>query len=100
MEPNRTTLIFLTLVVLAFLGSIYATESFVDASGTMVTVSLKDLLQVFGLSQTVPNYNTIRDDLEKKQKESLLNDASTISSSTAATTTTTPTETKKATITH
>ncbi len=103
MELSRTTLIFLVLIALVFIGSIVVTESFVDASGTMVTVSLKDLLQVFGITKTTStdssgstvksktSYDSLRDDLEKKQKESLLNDAQAASTTTATTSTKTTT---------
>lgn len=50
MELNRTTLIFLILIVLAFIGTVFVQEAFVDASGTMVQVSLTDLLKLFTAS--------------------------------------------------
>jgi len=83
MELNRTTLIFLVLIVLAFIGTVFVSkESFVDASGTMVQVSLTDLLKLFTTTSSMttapdsvspsPSYDSLRKDIEKTQKDSML----------------------------
>lgn len=57
MELDRTTLIFLGFLVIAFLGSVVLKESFVDASGAdvsggFVQVSIKDLLSLLSMQSS------------------------------------------------
>jgi hypothetical protein len=75
---DRTTFLFIALVCILFIGSIFMTESFVDASGQYVTVSLKDLFALLGNQKnqnngvTVPNVKG--DDTYKNMKDSIVGD--------------------------
>ena len=80
---ERTTFLFLALICILFLGPILFTESFVDASGQYVTVSLKDLFALLGNQKnqpsevTVPNVNVPNvkgDDMYKNMKDSIVGD--------------------------
>lgn len=73
---DRVTFIFIALVCILFLGS-FMTESFVDASGQYVTVSLKDLFALLGNQKgqegvTLPNVKG--DDMYKNVKDSIVGD--------------------------
>ncbi len=76
---ERTTFLFIALVIILFLGQFLFTESFVDASGQYVTVSLKDLFALMGnqkdklkIDNTVitPDGN----DVHKNIKDSIVGD--------------------------
>jgi len=48
---ERTTLIFIGLVVILFIGHLYVREEFYDSSGSTVTVSISDLMKALGQTQ-------------------------------------------------
>lgn len=87
MELERSTIIFLMLIGILILGSFFVKESFVsttnDASGSVVKVSIKDLISILnmtGSATTTPTtttsttgdvkYDKLRQDLLNSQKES------------------------------
>ena len=48
---ERTTLIFIVLLVVLFIGHLYVKEEFYDSSGSTVTVSISDLMKALGSQQ-------------------------------------------------
>ena len=73
---DRVTFLFIALIVILFLGS-FMTESFVDASGQYVTVSLKDLFALLGNQKSqmdvkVPSVKG--DDAYNNMKDSIVGD--------------------------
>jgi hypothetical protein len=74
---ERTTFLFIALICILVLGSIFTTESFVDASGQYVTVSLKDLFALLGNQKNqegVKLPSVKGDDMYKNVKDSIVGD--------------------------
>ncbi len=78
---ERHTFLFLGLLCILFFGPLLMTESFVDASGQYVTVSLKDLFALIGQGKVskdvqaqmpVPKGSDV--DMYTKVKDSIVSD--------------------------
>ena len=50
MEIKRNTLLFLALLTILLIGSVFMQEGFEDASGEYVRVSLRDLMSILGMA--------------------------------------------------
>jgi len=53
-QMDKTTLAFFALVLVLFAGQVFINEQFVDVSGSMITLSLTDLLSLIGTSTPAP----------------------------------------------
>ncbi len=81
MELDHSTIMFFILIAIVFVGSfLLKTESFVDASGGQVQVSIKDLISLLNMTGSATStttekpkessYDKLRADLIEKQLES------------------------------
>lgn len=53
-QMDKTTLAFFVIVLVLFAGQVFLNEQFVDVSGSMITLSLTDLLSLIGTSTPTP----------------------------------------------
>jgi len=52
---DRTTLAFAVLLAVLFVGQVFVREQFADISGSLISLSLTDLLSLIGTSTTTPS---------------------------------------------
>jgi hypothetical protein len=51
---DKTTIAFFCLVLVLFAGQVFINEQFVDASGSLISLSLTDLLSLIGTTNSTP----------------------------------------------
>jgi hypothetical protein len=52
-QMDKTTLSFFSLLMILFVGQVFLNEHFTDASGSMISLSLTDLLSLIGTTPTI-----------------------------------------------
>jgi hypothetical protein len=55
---DKTTIAFFCLVAVLFAGQVFINEQFVDASGSLISLSLTDLLSLIGTTNSTPPPST------------------------------------------
>jgi hypothetical protein len=53
-QMDKTTLVFFSLVLVLFVGQVFINEQFVDVSGSLISLSLTDLLSLIGTTNSTP----------------------------------------------
>ena len=84
-QMDKTTIAFFCLVLVLFAGQVFLNEQFVDVSGSMLSLSLTDLLSFIGQNTTPPateevdykEYDKLKSgiiaDVKKTVRDELLN---------------------------
>jgi hypothetical protein len=57
-QMDKTTIAFFCLVLVLFAGQVFINEQFVDASGSLISLSLTDLLSLVGTTNSTPPRTT------------------------------------------
>lgn len=91
---DKTTLAFFSLVLVLFVGQVFLNEQFADVSGSVISLSLTDLLSLIGTTNSTPppaaqqpvvinsglgasTYNSLKDsiisDVKQTVRDELLN---------------------------
>lgn len=52
---DKTTIAFFCLVLVLFVGQVFLNEQFVDVSGSLISLSLTDLLSLIGTTNSTPS---------------------------------------------
>lgn len=55
---DKTTIAFFCLVLVLFAGQVFLNEQFVDVSGSLISLSLTDLLSLIGTTNSTPRPTT------------------------------------------
>ena len=53
-QMDKTTIAFFSLVLVLFVGQVFLNEHFVDVSGSLISLSLTDLLSLIGTTNVAP----------------------------------------------
>lgn len=54
-QMDKTTIAFFCLVLVLFVGQVFLNEQFIDVSGSMISLSLTDLLSLIGTTNSTPS---------------------------------------------
>ena len=54
-QMDKTTIAFFCLVLVLFVGQVFLNEQFIDTSGSMISLSLTDLISLIGTTNTTPD---------------------------------------------
>ena len=57
-QMDKTTIAFFCLVLVLFVGQVFLNEQFVDVSGSLISLSLTDLLSLIGTTNSTPRPST------------------------------------------